>query len=88
MTGMPTKMMMGRNRIRVNGGLGGGGSLGGGGCGLMQDAVSLSSCCAAELRGAYVWWQFARPVPMGSSAWGTPPLPSPQTGCSTAAQAP
>lgn len=48
MMGMLTKMTMGRNRIRVNGGPGGGGCLGGGWGGLMQDAVSLSSCCAAE----------------------------------------
>lgn len=33
MMGMPTKMMMGRNRIRVTGGPGVGGCLGGGGGG-------------------------------------------------------
>lgn len=41
MTGMPTKMMTGRNRIRVNGGRGEGAVWGVGGGGLMQDAVSL-----------------------------------------------
>lgn len=78
MTGMPTKMMMGRNRIRATGGPGEGGCLGEGGGGLVQNAVSLSGCCAAG-----PW----RPVLGGSSpglspqaggrAWGVSPAPSP-----------
>lgn len=77
MMGMPTKMMMGRNRIRATGGPGEGGCLGEGGGGLVQNAVSLSSFCAAGPRRPVLGGSLPGLSPRaGGRAWGVSPAPS------------